>query len=134
MALGLPCVYCCAERKICIFASLQARCRRFCCLLQAQTVQAGIRNLLPITSVTDYFSCRAQSVAPVEPLSLFILFIWRRAFIVSCVARCAREPLGIAKWELLQPPLPGMAISHGRLGETAVWSWYAESCAKLMDF
>lgn len=76
---------------------------------------------------------------------LFLLCPWSRfpslsylfgegPFIVSCVARCAREPLGIAKWELLQPPLPGMAISHGRLGETAVRSWYAESCAKLMDF
>lgn len=64
-----------------------------------EIVQKGSGIYFLITSVTNYFAQHAESVAPVDPFSPFIFFIWRKGFIVSYTTRCASEPLGIAKWE-----------------------------------
>ncbi len=62
-----------------------------CCDFKRQNMEiaqrgSGIHFL--ITSVTNYSAQHAESVAPVDPFSPFILFIWRKGYIVSYTTRC----------------------------------------------
>lgn len=62
-----------------------------CCDFKRQNMEIAQRGsgiYFSITSVTNYSAQHAESVAPVDPFPPFILFIWRKGYIVSYTTRC----------------------------------------------
>lgn len=81
--------------SVCVFISLChpfiPRLLMICCDFKRQNMEIAQRGsgiYFSITSVTNYSAQHAESVAPVDPFPPFILFIWRKGYIVSYTTRC----------------------------------------------